>query len=129
MSTIRQKKLAQNIIANMKAKKPQNKMELVASVGYSALSAEKKSKEIIESKGVQEELKVMGFSAENAKRVIAEVMDKEYAEDKDRLKAAELTLKVTGDFAAEKSVNVNVNAEEMSLLIQQGLNTFRSKAQ
>lgn len=123
-----QKELAQNIVKNAKRPKKLNKKELLVSAGYSKITAEANPGVIIAQKGVQDELKIMGFSAENAKRVIAEVMDKSYAEDKDRLKAAELTLKVTGDFAAEKSINVNVSAEEMSNLIKDGLTKFRSQS-
>lgn len=68
-----------------------------------AISVENLQKPII-----QEELKKLGFDSNNAKRVVGEILNKDYAEDKDRLKAADLIFKVQGDFAPEKHVNVNV---------------------
>lgn len=129
MATLRQKALADEIIKNIKrpANKRKNKSQLLESVGYSESVATTYPTKIIEQKGVQNELKAQGFSSENAKRVIAEIMDKEYAEDKDRLKAAELTLKVTGDFAAEKSFNLTATAtaDDLKTLIQSDLLRFR----
>lgn len=127
MATLRQKKLARALVENVQADKPLNKMELVASVGYSDLSAEKKATEIIESVGTQKELRNLGFNAENAKRVVGEILDDETIEPKDRLKASELVFKVTGDFAAEKSINVNVNAEEMATIIKDGIAKFKAQ--
>lgn len=126
MATLKQKELAKNIVENFKRPKKLNKKELLVLAGYSEITATANPGVIIDQKGVKEELRIMGFSAENAKRVIARVMDDETAEDKDVLKAAELTLKVTGDFAAEKSVNVNLNADDLSNLIKDGLAKFRT---
>lgn len=54
------------------------------------------------------ELKKLGFDANNAKRVIGEILNKEYAEDKDRLKAGEIILKVTGEMNEDKkTINFN----------------------
>lgn len=58
---------------------------------------------------IQEELKKLGFDSNNAKRVVGEILNKELAEDKDRLKAADLIFKVQGEFAPEKHLNVNVD--------------------
>lgn len=60
---------------------------------------------------IQEELKKLGFDSNNAKRVVGEILNKEDAEDRDRLKAAETVFKVTGDFAPEKHLNVNVETQ------------------
>lgn len=106
MSTIRQEKLAHALINNSQASEPLNKQELVASVGYSDLSAEHKATEIIESVGVQNVLRKLGFDSNNAKRVVAEIMNKEDAQDKDRLKAADMIFEVFGDKAPEKHLVV-----------------------
>lgn len=125
MATLRQKKLANALVNNLKAKKPVNKQTLVASVGYSEMSADKKATEIIDSKGVQETLKSLGFHSDNAKRVIGQILNKEYAEDKDRLKAGELVLKVNGDFAPEKNITLSVSTDELKEAIQNDLLKFR----
>ncbi len=115
MATLRQRKLAENIVLNAQTGNKRNKKDLLVSSGYSEISAESSAKDIIEQKGVQEELKNLGFTADNAKRVVGEILDKEYAEDKDRLKAAEIIFKVTGDFAPEKHLVVTkkiISADE-----------------
>lgn len=108
MSTIRQKKLANALVENLQADKPLNKGELVESVGYSPASAEKKTAEILNSKGVINELHRLNFSEEKAKEVVGEIL--QFGDsDQSRLKAAELTFKVEGSFAPEKRVNVNLD--------------------
>ncbi len=47
-----------------------------------------------------------GFDAETAKNVVSEILIDETVEPKDRLKAAEIVFKVTGDFAPEKHLVV-----------------------
>lgn len=64
-------------------------------------------------------LKEMGFDSNNAKRVVAEILNDEEAEAKDRLKAAEQVFKVNSDYAPEKSVNVNVQVDAKSEEIQE----------
>ncbi len=106
MSTIRQKKLAEAVVNNFMAEQPLNKQELVASVGYSTLSADRKATEILESKGTQEELALLGFDSINAKRVVAEALNDPKAQWKDRLKAADMVFDVNGDKAPEKHIVV-----------------------
>lgn len=59
---------------------------------------------------IQEELKKLGFDSNNAKRVISEILNDETIEPKDRIKAAENVFKVHGDYAPDKSINVNLDA-------------------
>lgn len=56
-------------------------------------------------------LEEIGFTSDNAKEVVAEILSDESNEPKDRLKAAEMIFKVHGDFAPEKSINLNVEVE------------------
>lgn len=70
-------------------------------------------------------LAAKGFDSNNAKRVVGEIMNDSIVEPKDRLKAAELTFKVHGDFAAEKSINVNVNTADLQKAIAEDLVRFR----
>lgn len=51
-------------------------------------------------------LKELGFDSDNAKRVVGEILNKEFAEDTDRLKAAKLIFEVNGDMAPEKHLIV-----------------------
>jgi len=110
MSTIRQKKLAHSIVENLQVNKPLNKQELVASVGYSDASADKKATEILESKGVQQELKKLGFDPETARKVVGQIL-LEGENDNVKLKAADMIFKVHGEYAPEKHVNLNMDVE------------------
>lgn len=108
MSTILQKELAQNIVKNATATKKKNKMALVASSGYAKVTARHHSKIILEQKGVQDELKALGFDEESAKKVVGEILLDESVEPRDRIKAASEVFKVSGAYAPEKHVNYNV---------------------
>lgn len=59
---------------------------------------------------IQGELRKLGFDANNAKRVISEILNDETIEPKDRIKAAENVFKVEGSYAPDKSVNINIDA-------------------
>lgn len=116
MATIRQQKLARAIVDNFDAEEPLNLGELVESVGYSKTVAEAKPGEIIEQKGVQYELRRLGFDEDNAKRVVGEILNDDGVEPQHRLKAAEQVFKVTGAYAPEKSLNLNVEVETDSVV-------------
>jgi Holliday junction resolvasome RuvABC DNA-binding subunit len=106
MSTILQQKLAEAIVENLKATEPLNMGELLVKVGYSESIATTKPGQVMEAKGVKDALFRMGFNTDNANRVVAEILNDETNEPKDRLKAAELVYKVQGDFAPEKHMVV-----------------------
>jgi len=114
MPTIRQKRLAKAIIDNAVAEKPLNKQELVASVGYSELSADKKATEIIESIGTQEALADFGFTEDNAKMVVAEILLDPETDKNTRINAAKEVFKVQGSYAPEKKLvgSFNLNDEQ-----------------
>lgn len=114
MSTIRQRKLARAIVENLDAEEPLNKKELVISSGYAVKTAQGHAPEIIEQRGVQEELAALGFTEDAAKRVVAEILANSDERANDRLKAAELTFKVHGSFAPDKHVNVNMDVDATS---------------
>lgn len=111
MSTIRQKRLAKAIALAVEGGTLQTKKELVLSSGYGEVTADRHASEVIEQAGVQEELANLGFTEDNAKRVVAEILLNSDEKANDRLKAAELTFKVQGSFAPDKSVNVNIDAD------------------
>ena len=102
MATLRQKKLAEGIIENAKKGTKLNKKDLLVSVGYAINTAEVKATEIIEQKGVQEELESLGFDFESAKKVVTSILKK--GKEENRLKAAQEIFKVTGAYAPEKHI-------------------------
>jgi serine/threonine protein kinase HipA of HipAB toxin-antitoxin module len=111
MPRVRQQRLAQAIVENIKADKPLPVTKLLESVGYPTSTAESQAKAVIEQKGVQEELERLGFTENKAKEVVAEIMTNSDVEPNARLKAADMTFKVHGSYAPDKSINLNVNAD------------------
>lgn len=76
---------------------------------------------------VLEELEKLGFNEDNAKRVVAEILNDKDEEGTTRLNAADKVFKVMGTYAAEKSFNLTATAsvEELKSVIQQDLAKFR----
>ncbi len=131
MATDLQRDLAEAIVLNVRKprKARKNKTELLESIGYSKKTASHEQRIIIEGKGVQEELKKLGFDSDNAKRVVGEILNRDKAKDSDRLKAAEQVFKVNSDYAPEKSINLNIkgDATENQIELAKRLHDIRSR--
>lgn len=106
MSTLLQRKLAENIVNAAKSGKRTNKKELLVSAGYDLTTAKATPGRTLEQKGVQEELEYLGFDAESAKKVVKNILMR--GKEENRLKAADMIFKVGGDYAAEKHINLNI---------------------
>lgn len=104
MATLLQKKLAKAIVKNAKSDKPLNKKQLLVSVGYSPNTADVNQKNIIEQKGVKEELEILGFTEHAAMKVVDEIMHNKNVDPSARLKATDQVFKVRGTYAPEKSI-------------------------
>lgn len=109
MPTVRQKKLAKVIIENANLDNGLNAGQMLEKVGYSKSVAKAKSADIIGSQGVKDALDDFGFSEDNAKKVVGEILLKADAQDKDRLKAADMVFDVHGSKAPQKHININTN--------------------
>lgn len=107
MATTRQRRVAKLIIKNATLDKPLNGGEIVESSGY-GVSMKKNPQVVLESEGVKEVLEESGFTEDNAKRVVSEIMLSEKVEPNARLKATDQVFKVQGTYAPEKSVNLNI---------------------
>lgn len=101
MATQRQKKIAKLIVENATLDNPLNAGEIVEKGRYSK-SMQIKPGKVIESAGVQEELEILGFTEENAKQVVKDIMLDVEADKNSRLKAADMVFKVKGSYAPEK---------------------------
>jgi hypothetical protein len=110
MATTKQKKIAKLLIENEFLDKPLTGKQMLAKVSYSE-GLQKQPSRILESEGVKEALNDYGFNEENAKAVVAEILLNSDNEPHSRLKAADMTFKVYGSYAAEKSTSLNVNVE------------------
>lgn len=60
-------------------------------------------------------LKEKGFDSDNAKRVVGQILNDETEEPNVRISAADKVFRVFGDYAPEKRVSVNVEADEQVL--------------
>lgn len=100
MSTQKQKKVAKLVIENLSLDKPLNGGQILEKTGY-APGVVKNPKDILQSEGVQNELKVLGFDPQKAKEVVAEIL--QFGEnDTVKLKAADMIFKVSDTYAPEK---------------------------
>jgi hypothetical protein len=108
--TNKQRKLAEMIVENAAVDKPLNGGEMLAKVGYSP-NLVKQPGRVIEAEGVQTALAEMGFTEQNAKNVVAEILLNPDGDANVRLNAAKEVFKVKGSYAAEKTMAVNLNLE------------------
>lgn len=113
MATVRQKKLAKLIVENATRAKPLNKKEMLVSVGYTTNVAEVKAKDIMEQKGVKEELEILGFNEHSAMKVVEEIMNNKDYDPSARLKATDQVFKIHGTYAPEKSIVANIQVNEV----------------
>jgi phage terminase small subunit len=60
---------------------------------------------------IQNELEILGFNENTAKRVVSEILTDDTIEPQHRLKASEQVFKVQGSYAPEKNINLNLDAE------------------
>ncbi len=109
MATTKQKKVAQLIVENIAVDKPLTGGQMLEKVGYSKGIAEYPSR-VIESAGVQDELKILGFSIEEADKTISHLL-KHGEKEETKIKAAQEIYKRLSGYAAEKHVNLNVNMD------------------
>ena len=111
MATLLQKELAKAIVENLDERPPKTATELLVNAGYSEITADASAGRTIAQPGVQEALADLGFTEENAKMVVAEILLKQDAEANSRLKAADMVFKVKGSYAPEKVDQRNLNME------------------
>lgn len=108
MPTIKQKRVAKLIIENSKLDNPLNKGEIVEKSRYSQSMVIKPSL-VLESEGVKQALADYGFSEDNAKMVVAEILLDKEKDANARLKASDQVFKVQGSYAPDKNINMNLN--------------------
>lgn len=107
MATLRQKKVVKALIENITSKEHKSAGQVLKSVGYGT-GLQNQPRRVLQSEGVQEELKILGFDPESAKNVVASIL-KNGEDDGHRLKAADMIFKVHGSYAPDKHVNLNMN--------------------
>jgi len=113
MATLKQKEAAKLIIKNATLDKPLTGGEIVENSGY-GVSMKGNPQVILNSQGVKDALAEYGFSEDNAKMVVTDIMMNEETDPNTRLKATDQVFKVHGTYAAEKSVALNVNVAARS---------------
>lgn len=105
MATIRQKRLADNIVQNAQTRRWGSLKDLLLAAGYSKLTSSQNQKAVIQHKGVQKCLVKIGFSEDTAKAIVGEVLL--LGDEQSRLKAADMIFKTFGTYAPEKSLNIH----------------------
>jgi len=109
--TFRQIKLAEAIIENSAKEKPETKQAVLEKVGYSPVTARSSAAVVLEHEGVKVALEERGFNVDNAKRVVAKILDSDDEKAADRLRAAEQIFQVHGAYAPTKTQSVSVNLD------------------
>ena len=115
MATIRQKKLARAIINSVKDNENITAGQLLEKVGYSKSMSTAKSGEVLDSKGVKEELENLGFTTEGADGVVQKILYKGKKEET-KLKAADMVYKRLGSYkdteqGASKTLIISISGE------------------
>ena len=113
MGTVRQKKVAKLIVENATLDIPLNGAQIVEKSGYAEIM-KKNPKNVIDTEGVQEELAIIGFDEDSAKKVVSTILHGEETANNDKLKAADMIFKVTGGYAPEKRISANINTTIVS---------------
>lgn len=127
--TMRQKSLAREMVKNYRSKKPINKTKLLESVGYAHNTAVAKQEEIMTSKGVLKNLSTLGFNPDNAKRVVAQILESDETKDENKLRAADMIFDVHGEYKrteAPQTVNIAIfNTEQQERIAQRIIETLK----
>lgn len=125
--TIKQRRLARLVTDSARGRiKPSTERELMLMAGYSE-SAANVPGNIINAPGTVQALKDEGFTPERAKDVVQMIMNSEDAEDRDRLKAADMVFKVTGEYASDKIAAKNNANPVIFAKIEQHVTVFEAK--
>lgn len=105
MPTLKQQALAKNLTEALGAREIPTKKELILKSGYSE-NQSKQPSVVFNSKGMEEALIENGFTEENAKSVIQEILLDKRKKDSVRMDAAREIFKVFGTYAPEKKAIV-----------------------
>jgi hypothetical protein len=104
---------AARLMADVALGKHKGKIEtrgdIAVAAGYSETSRLSPDK-VLDKPGVKMALDDLGFNSENAKSVVQSILNSTEAENRDRLRAADLVFKVQGDFASDKIAASNTNS-------------------
>ena len=98
MPTIRQRKVAKIIVDSLEKGETPTGIDILKSSNYSTTTSETKSTKIINSEGVREALEDLGFTEDNAKKVVSDIMLNEKVDPNARLKATDQVFKVRGSY-------------------------------
>jgi hypothetical protein len=119
-ATIKQERVAGLIIENALLDKPLNAGQILEKAGYNK-NISKTPGKVINSRGVQEELEMAGFSEHAAMKVVDEIMNDKNVDPSARLKATDQVFKVRGTYAPEKSIVANIQVNEIKREKSNGL--------
>jgi hypothetical protein len=127
MATLRQKRLAKKLVEAVSNGDYDRLDTMLVSAGYDETTAKATPGRVIAAKGVQEEMRILGFDPETAKGVVSEILTNVEEKARDRLTAADMTFKVHGTYAPIKAEVLQVNIDQARLeelaLLSHGIKT------
>ena len=113
MGTLHQKQVARIIVEATKNNERISAQEILTRADYAPQTARAESKRVLESVGVREELEALGFTIENADRVVTRILNKGRKEE-NQLKAGDMIYKRLGAYSPEKRAVVVINIDEQT---------------
>lgn len=125
MATTKQKRVAKLIIENTLLDIPLTGGQMLEKVSYSK-GIQIQPSRVLKSEGVLDALTEYGFTEDNAKRVVTDILLNEEERAETRLKASDMVFKVHGTYAAEKTTSVSVNLD-VKTDDKDGLNAIREE--
>ncbi len=87
--------------------------------------------ENLQKPAIINELKELGFDSNNAKRVVAQILNDEEEDSQHRLNAADKVFKVNSDYAPDKTINLNIESavsDEVKELTEKLNELYRTKS-
>ena len=113
-ATMSRRKKVARLIASGKIKTAE---EVLLKVGYSVNTAHTQAGRVIKSPEVQNELKRLGFTTDNADRAVVGILNaplyRQLITPSDKIAAAREVYKVTGAYAPDKHINLNASLSDI----------------
>lgn len=104
--------VAAEIVKAVESGEKVNATEILRRSGYAPLNAGKRGRgtQVLQSNGVKKALEVEGFTEENAKKAVADILLGS-RQERNRLDAADKVFKVFGSYVKENASEVNVTIQ------------------
>lgn len=106
---------------------PKSNGEMVKKAGYADGVAFVQPNTVMNSAGTQIALTELGFTPENAKKVVTKILEGEDSANTDKLRAADMIFKVHGEYASDKIAKENNANPIVFAKIEQHIYNFETE--